>query len=399
MNNSRVFVSDNTKGVYGVVGHAGIGHVHSHNSFVQDDSAGFAVVASLMREALEVDTGIKNVLGDPITGTIMVETYGGGIGKTFARRGITPAEADMLSRAVNEDGIYTQSVALKTFGRIYGQGVMETPVALQGAIALAVLDSFYKKAPDKVHITTGKYEGRIDKMASVVVNIGGIDVSLLLNINGSEGGIGPDEDNEGNTALGEKAEIMKAVGLDNIPTIVVESKANIPAYGNKISQPTFLYRAQDKIDDITVANAMAYAAEVLEVPYILSTDALPQVSGQLARATAGFADKIITLGEELKKADYSADKVRIIADMARLISEDAGGISFMTNTLHEEVRGAGMVPGTSAVISLLVSAEYINYWKIPMLDASDIDKYRKIILLAINKMFSDNYHLNVNDVS
>lgn len=395
MNNSRVFVSDNPKGVYGVVGHVGVGHVHSHNSFVQDDSAGFAVVAFIMREALEVDTRIKKVLGDPITGTIMVETYGGGVGKTFARRGITPSEADLLNRAVNEDGIYTQSVAVKTFGRMYGQGVMETPVALQGAIALAVLDSFYKKAPDKVHITTGKYEGRIDKMASAVVNIDGIDVSLLLNINGSEGGIGPDEDNEGNTALGEKAEIMKAVGLDNIPTIVVESKANIPAIGDKVLQPTFMFRAQEKIDDMTVANALVYAAEDLEVPYILSTDVLPQVSGQLAKATAEFADKMIALGEELKKVNYSADKVRIIADMAKLISEDAGGISFMSNNLHEEVRGVGMVPGTSAVISLLVPVIYKNYWKIPMLDASDIDEYRKIILLAIKKMFSKNYHINI----
>lgn len=394
MNSSRVSVSNNPKGVYGVVGHVGVGHVHSHNSFVQDDSAGFAVVASLMREALEVDTRIKKVLGDPITGTIMIETYGGGVGKTFARRGITPSEADLLNRAVNEDGIYTQSAAVKTFGRMYGQGVMETPVALQGAIALAVLDSFYKKAPDKVHITMGKYEGRIDKMASAVINIGGIDISLLLNINGSEGGVGPDEDNEGNTALGEKAEIMKAVGLDSIPTIIVESKANIPAIGDKISQPTFMFRAQEKIDDITVANALVYAAEHLEVPYILSTDVLPQVSGQLAKATADFADRMITLGEELKKVNYSADKVRIIAEMAKLISEDAGGISFMSNNLHEEVRGVGIVPGTSAVISLLVPVMYKNYWKIPMLDASDIDGYRKIILYAISKMFSENYHKN-----
>jgi len=36
-----VKVSENNTGVLAVLGHAGVGHVHSHSGFVQDDSAGF----------------------------------------------------------------------------------------------------------------------------------------------------------------------------------------------------------------------------------------------------------------------------------------------------------------------------------------------------------------------
>ncbi|MBP1927022.1 hypothetical protein J2Z76_002894 [Sedimentibacter acidaminivorans] len=387
MENCTISISDKKQGSLAVVGHVGVGHVHSHSSFVQDDSAGFAVVASIMKKALKVNTRIKSVTGDSSTGTITVKTYEGGIGRTYSRRGLTPYEIELLNRVVDEDGIYTQTAAIKTFGRMYGQGVMETVVSLQGAIALSVLDSFYKKAPDKVYITTDKFEGLIDKMAATVVDINGIPVSLLLNINGSDGGIGPNEDNEGNTLFGQKGELMKMLGMDKVPNIIVESKACIPDMAKNIPMNTFLFRAQDEIDNLSVANALVDAAEYLDIPYILKTDSLPLVKGQLEKATKDFAEKIVSLGECLKLSDTSKDKVSYIAEIAKLISEDAGGISFMSNSLHEVVRSAGIVPGTAAIISLLVPQEYINYWKIPILDQEDVSKYLEIILLAITKIY------------
>jgi len=387
-----VSISDEAKGLFSVVGHVGVGHVHSHSSFVQDDSAGFALVASLMREALGVDTRIKNIECDIYKGFITVETYGEGIGTAYARRGITPAEAELLKRAINEDGIYTQRIAVKTFGRMYGQGVMETPVAFQGAIALAVLDSFHKKSPDKVYITTDKYEGSIDKMAATIIDVDGIPVSLLLNINGSDGGIGPNEDNEGNTMYGPKSELMKRVGIDSTPTIIVESKAYIPGLSDKIDRNTFLFRAQESLDNVDIANRLVKAAKEIGIHYIYLNNALPQNKGQLAKATENFAERIIQLGQKLKDVDSSFDKVSIIADMAKLISEDAGGISFMSNSVHDEVRSPGIVPGTAAVISMLVPASYKDYWKIPVLDQEDIEAYRKIIMLAISNLLSkDNF--------
>lgn len=291
-----------------------------------------------------------------------------------------------MNRAINEDGIYTQRAAIKVFGRMYGQGVMETPVALQGAVALAILDSFYKKDPQQVYITPQNYPRRIDRMAGMRIDINGILVSLLLNINGSEGGVGPNEDNEGNTAIGAKGELMRTIGIDNIPTVIVESKAYIPRMSDDIERPTFLIRAQKGIDNLFLAQALIDAAVEAEISYILSTDTLPQEKGQLEKATADFAHKVIKLGEALKRVDTSTDKVAIVADMARLISEDAGGITFMSNSLHEMVRSPGIVPGTASVISLLVPTDYIKYWKIPMLSSDDIHEYKEIIMGAINRI-------------
>lgn len=383
-----ISVSEKNSGVFAVAGHVGVGHVHSHSSFVQDDSAGFAVVGKLMREALHADTRIKSVTGDLATGYIAVETYEGGVGRSYARRGLTPSEIDLLENAVDEDGLFTQNIAIKVFGRMYGQGVTETPAALQGAVALAVLDSFRKKSPGKVLVTPQDYPGRIDQMAALVVDIGGLPVSLLLNINGSEGGVGPDEDNEGNTSLGSKGELMRRVGITDIPTIIVESKAYAPDLAKQITETSFSFRAQEGIDNLPLAKALAEAAKELNIPHLLLTDAMPRIEGHLSNATKAFAEKIIKLSEELKEADASSHKVSIIAELAKLISEDAGGISFMSNTLHNTARGAGIENGTAAIISLLVPESYIAYWKIPLLTPEDLDGYIKIILRAIKKYFT-----------
>lgn len=386
MKKNPVTITDKRRGKFLIAGHVGIGHVHSHSSFVQDDSAGFALVAALMRDALNADTRIRKVSGDLGTGMITVETYGGGSGASYTRRGLTPFEIDLLSRVAEEDGIYTQRLAIKAFGRMYGQGAAETPAALQGAIALAVLNTFEFHAPDLVSATPQDYPGRIDRMAAMTVELNGIPVSLLLNINGSEGGIGPDEDNEGNTAIGSKGALMERFGMAQLPTLIVESKAFIPKLAADIDAPTFLFRAQDGIDNIKAVNALAGAAAELGIPHMVLTDALPQIQGSLESATRNFADQIIGLAVELKSAGFSSDKVRIIADMAKLISEDAGGISFMSNTLHDEVRSAGITAGNAAVVSLLVPASYNNHWKIPVLEQEDVENYKRILMLAIEKM-------------
>ena len=53
--------SDKQKGILGISGHAGVGHVHSHSGFVQDDSAGLAVAALILKKALPADTRIDHV--------------------------------------------------------------------------------------------------------------------------------------------------------------------------------------------------------------------------------------------------------------------------------------------------------------------------------------------------
>ncbi len=386
MGNYKIKISSNDKGEYAIAGHVGIGHVHSHSSYVQDDSVGFAVVSYLMREVLRVDTRIKSVEADIKTGNIKVTTYTNGVGESFSSRGITPIEVSMLEKAINEDGIYSQNVAIKVFGRMYGQGVTTVPVALQGAIALAVLDSFCK-CSSNVHYTNRKYEGLIDKMAAIVVDINDIPVSLLLTINGNEGGIGPNEDNEGNTTYGPKGALMKKLDMDKVPTIIVESKAYIPTLSRGINKSTYLIRAQSGIDNISLAKRMIDSAGKLKLSYQFLDNALPRIKGQLKKATIDFADNIIELAENLKAAESSQKKVEILSKLTRLVSEDAGGVTFMSNEIHEEVRAAGIVPGLSSILSMIVSEEYIKYWKIPMLEKEELLGYIDIIVNSL----VDNY--------
>ena len=79
--------SSTNKALLGVSGHAGAGHVHSHSGFIQDDSAGFAAIASLIGMAHPVDTAIKNVTVD--VDTVEVHTGGGGTGRRCDTGGIT----------------------------------------------------------------------------------------------------------------------------------------------------------------------------------------------------------------------------------------------------------------------------------------------------------------------
>ena len=70
----EVKLSQNQQGLYGIVGHVGVGHVHSHSGFVQDDSAGFAVASTLLKKAVDVDTTIKSASICLKTGAVKIIT-------------------------------------------------------------------------------------------------------------------------------------------------------------------------------------------------------------------------------------------------------------------------------------------------------------------------------------
>ena len=54
----------------------------------------------------------------------------------------------------------------------------------------------------------------------------------------------------------------------------------------------------------------------------------------------------------------SFEKISIIGDLALTVSQDCGGVSFMSNELHEQIGGAGMIPRTAAVINLVTCDTY-----------------------------------------
>lgn len=382
-------LSQKNKGLFGIVGHVGVGHVHSHSGFVQDDSAGFAVASLLLRHAAPVDTEIASASADPDRNTITVVTKAGGVGMTSPRRGITPGEARLVSAAAGLDAVYTQNAAVETFGRIYGQGAAEVPVSLQGACALAVLDSFKKVLGDRLLVTKETFPDKYDLFSGTVLDIDGIPVSLLLVINGTNGGIGPDEDYEGNTNWTEKGELMAKLGLDSIPTTVIESKAFIPAMADKVPQNQYMVRAQEGVDCMELGKALYGAGVKLGLPIRYEKDLMPMPHGALARATAEFADRITLLAAKLRTADSAAEKVAHTAELAKLVSEDAGGVTFMSSSLNDQVRGAGTLPKISAVLSMVTTREYQAHWKIPMLEAREAEGYQAIIIEAIRSLAKD----------
>jgi hypothetical protein len=383
---TKIKISDKQKGIFGIVGHVGVGHINSHSGFVQDDSAGFAVASLLLGQAAPADTVIDKVKASADDNTITVTTRSGGRGTTSPRRGITPREAEIAATASGLNALYTQNTAIDVFGRIYGQGAAEVPVSLQGACALAVLDSFKRVLGDKLLVTKEKFPNKYDVSAGTVIDIDGIPVSLLLVINGTNGGIGPDEDYEGNTNWTEKGRIMEQLGLNDIPTTVIESKAFIPGMADSVKENQYMIRAQEGVDCMQLGQALYDSAAYLGLPARYEKNLMPMPNGALAKATASFADSVIEAAKMLRESDSAADKVKYTAEIAKLISEDAGGVTFMSSSLNDKVRGAGTLPKISAVLSMVTTREYQAHWKIPKLEPKEAEGYQSIIIGAIKSL-------------
>lgn len=366
-----------------MVGHAGVGHVHSHAGFVQDDSAGFAVVVDVLQRAFPVDLTLTHIQADLARGKIHVRTADGGCGSAVARRGVTPVEQELMQRIVGSQGLCTQALAYEALGRVYGQGVLETPVALQAAIALACLDTFARKWPRAVRLAAEDVPGQIGTMLGAVVEIDAVPVSVLALVNASQGGVGPVEDLEGNVSLGDKGRLMGELGLDRLPTVVVESKAYVPTVCASLQDDAFWFRVNKDWGNVTVYECLCRAADELGLAYECSDSAYPRTKGGMERATRGVAEKIVELGTRLGEAATSREKVALVAELALVVSQDCGGVTFMSNALNEVVSGGGTVPGTSAVISMLVSPDNIAHWKIPAMNRGDLDRYRAVVCRAL----------------
>jgi len=369
-----------------IAGHAGIGHTHCPGGLIQDDSAGFAVVAAIVGEVLEADTHVATVEASPDSNTIRVTTAGGGVGEASPRRGITPSEARLIQNVTGGDALLCQAVAIETLGRMYGQGVLETPAALEAALANSVIDTFHKKAPERFYITKEDLPTNSGLIGGMLADLGGVRAAVLATVNESTGGLGPNEDLEGNVALGSKRALMEKLGMLKCPTIVVEGKAYVPALCDGLKQTTFLVRFHEDVDNVVVAKALYEAANDLGYPVVIVDDAFPRNKGALRRRTIEVAEKISRAAERLEKAEKGTEKVLAVAELARLVSEEAGGVSFMTDALFDVVRQTGLIPGTSAVLSMLVTREYLDHWKIPVVEADDIESMKHIVHGAIPRI-------------
>ncbi|MCI5851991.1 MAG: hypothetical protein MR009_10640 [Sutterellaceae bacterium] len=383
---AKVSFSGGRRGAFGIVGHVGVAHVHSHSGFVQDDSAGFAAAGLLLRDATNASTRIALVQANRHTGLFTVFTEGGGRGTVHARRGITPAELRLAEAAVGRDALFSQVAATETFGRIAGQGSMEAPAAFQGACALAALDTFVKASGGRLRTAEGEIPGNYDRYAGTVLDIDGIPCSVLLVVNGTDGGLGPDEDCEGNTNPGAKGRLMADLGLNKIPTAVLESKAYIPSKAEGLRENTFLVRAQAGVDCTALGAALKTSADRLGLPSEFSDSMMPLAPGSMERATREAAARIMKLASEFASASKCEDKVQLAAELNRFCSEDLGGVTFMGNEVNDRMRGAGTLPGITAVLSMMVTREYRDRMVIPEFTPEDARHYHEILAGAFRRM-------------
>ena len=376
-----IIPSQLTQGTLGLMGHVGVGHVHSNAGFIQDDSVGFTLAAGLLKEAFPISTQVRRVWAEE--GTFFVETEEGGVGSAVARRGITAHEARLAEAAKGADALFSQGLVQSVFGRMYGQGVMEHAAALQSALCLAVVESFRLAHGSSLVFGNEGMEGNIGLCVGGIIDVAGVSVSVMATINATEGGVGPVEDREGNICIGGKAEVMGCLGMDRMPTIIVESKAYVPALCKDLKEDTLWVRFNRDYDNPVVGEAMVEAGDMLGLDVMHSDTAYPRSETDMRHASQDLAKKIAVLGDALYLAGTSVEKVRIISELAILVSEDAGGVTFMTEGLHAKVAGGGLMPGTSAVLSMAVSRQSLKMMGVPELTVQDAKNYRKLLLKTI----------------
>lgn len=108
------------------------------------------------------------------------------------------------------------------------------------------------------------------------MQINGLDVSTILTINSCTGGIGPNEDTEGNVPIGNKGVLMRQLGMDTLPTIIIEAKAYVPSWAKYIDDTTLVVRANNLHDNTVVGNCLVKAAKKW-IPCIRARNLLPKI--------------------------------------------------------------------------------------------------------------------------
>lgn len=380
----EIKLSEKKQGLVAIAGHVGCGHSHSLNNQVQDDSCGLSIVLSLFKKATNLSLKIKNIEFEG--NKVKVTLENGGVGEGEARRGITPQEKKLAMTLIGKEVINTHTLILEAFGRVYGQGILETPVAVQTAIANAALNGFYVNYPKQFLRTKETINGNCGEIVGTVLDIDGRAVSVLGTVNATIGGIGPNEDQEGNSVVGTKGDIIKTLGMDKLPTLVIEAMI-YSGFSKGLIENTYFVRGDKEDDNIVVVEAVVKAAEKCGIPMKYHETGMKRTKGALRNNTRLVADKIIALGEKLKVAETSEEKVNTIAELAVAVSQDCGGISFMTNELHEEIGGAGMIKKVAAVINLVTTDEYFKENPIPYLTDEELERYLNLVLESVNQVF------------
>lgn len=304
-------------------------------------TCGLSCVIRLLQKTFDIDLRIDSVNARTgLNGAYFeVTTKSGGLGKAFARRGITLDEARLAKQIIGAEAVNSQTLVVSCFGRILGQGAMEVPVALQTAIANASMDSFAKSFPSQFLYS---------------------------------------EEIEGNVNLFGKREILHRLRLDQIPSMVIEGKVYAKPVSDEISENTSLVRGNEQDDNPIVAKCVKEAAESLGYPVLYRPQMLKRSPDAMRRLTHENAVYIGSLAKKLDESNSASEQVQITAELNRFCSEDLGGITFMSEEIHKVMGGVGCIPESSRVLSLFIPREELQRVVQPTFSLEDVDRYVRI---------------------
>lgn len=363
-----------------LMGHNGVGHAVSHSGFKQDDSYGFAMLVNMLQACVPLDLTIKNICTDKES--IEIELACGGKGRAFARRGVSNAEKELMKRAVGLCSYAPQNLAMRIFGRVYGQGVNEVCSAFNLACSKAILDS-YRQAWTETLYAEETLPHSAGAFLAGCMCLDGQIIAWMLTVNAAQGGLGPLEDSEGNIPIGSKGEIMRKMGMDSIPTIILENRAYVPSVSNELQKASFWVRWNKEYDNTVVGKALIEALEEEHLPFVFSDNAYMRNDLSLEKECCRIGNRLIELGTKYKQSQTSAERVEIAGDLAQLVSEDMGGSIFMSNKLFTLTAGGGLFPGLAAVFSALVP--YSEYRETQQIDykEKEIEQSFAVLVKAV----------------
>ena len=335
-----------------LAGHIGVGHAYSHSGFMQEDSLGFATLLHILRSAHAMDFTIQEV--EAKADTVQVTTRGGGCGHATARHGFTVFERDMMRRAVGENSLAPQTLATQIFGRMYGQGAAEPAAAFSLAIAKAFVQTVQKHWPEECLHAPEDIPGSCGEFLGGTLSLDGSPVAWLLSVNAAHGGIGPIEDAEGTIPVGNKGVLMRTLGMDAAPALILEAKAFVPQLADSVHEDMLFARWNADYDNPVVGQCLAQALQQSGVPHLVQEDAYPR-NGALAEETARIGQIVMKLGETYAQTACSSAKVALAGELARIVSHDLGASIFMSDAIFRHAGGGGLWPGQAAVLSLLTT--------------------------------------------
>lgn len=131
------------------------------------------------------------------------------------------------------------------------------------------------------------------------------------------------------------------------------------------------------------AECLLKGAENLGYPTIYRPELLRRSESAMESLTKEQGEYIQELGKKFSAATTSFEKVKIAAELNRFASEDLGGTTFMSNSIHKVMGGVGCIPGTSCVLSLFIPNSQLEQEVLPTLSLDDVDRYVNLIIKGI----------------